>query len=82
MESLKAKDCSLIAKIVAAIIAVVASVLKWVGVLPATVTEWDIAKCAFTVEGIFLTVDVNLIMEKIRDKPVPSTGVTTGVTSL
>lgn len=63
---MKAKSASLIAKVVAGSIMVVGAVLKWVHILDCTISE--LAIVAFTVAGLFGTVDINLMFEKIWGK--------------
>jgi uncharacterized membrane protein len=63
----KARDASLWAKIAAGVILLVGSVLKWVGVFTeCTINELCIV--AFTLAGLFGTVDINLMFEKIWGK--------------
>ena len=62
-KGLKAKDASLWGKIIGAGIAVVGHILKWTGVLP-NATSGEICACAFTVMGIFGTVDLNILADK------------------
>jgi uncharacterized membrane protein len=63
---LKAKNASLVAKIVAGVIVVAGAVLKWLHIFDCTVNELSVV--AFTVAGLFGTVDVNLMFEKIWGK--------------
>jgi hypothetical protein len=64
---LKAKNVSLVAKIVAGVIFVTGAVLKWLHILDCTISELSVV--AFTVAGLFGTVDINLMFEKIWGKP-------------
>ena len=60
---IKAKDASLIAKILAGVIMVCGAILKWTGVFKnCDISELSIV--AFTVMGLFGTVDINLMIEK------------------
>lgn len=64
---LKAKSASLWAKIIAGIIMITGAGLKWCGVFTeCTINE--ICIVAFTVAGLFGTVDINLMFEKIWGK--------------
>jgi uncharacterized membrane protein len=63
---LKAKNASLIAKIVAGVIVIGGAVLKWLHVFDCSINE--IATVAFTIAGLFGTVDINLMLEKIWGK--------------
>jgi hypothetical protein len=62
----KAKDASLAAKIIASVIFVTGAVFKWLHVLDCTISE--LSAVAFTVAGLFGTVDINLMFEKIWGK--------------
>ena len=62
----KAKDASLIAKILAGLIIVSGATLKWLHILDCTISE--LSAVAFTVAGLFGTVDINLMFEKIWGK--------------
>jgi hypothetical protein len=62
----KAKDASLAAKIVAGVIVIVGATLKWLHIFDCTVNELSVV--AFTVAGLFGTVDINLMFEKIWGK--------------
>lgn len=64
---LKAKSASLWAKIISGVILITGAVLKWCGVFTeCTINELCIV--AFTVAGLFGTVDINLMFEKIWGK--------------
>lgn len=60
----KAKDASLFAKILAGIIVVVGAVLKWTGVFSNCDIN-ELCVVGFTVMGLFGTVDINLMLEKV-----------------
>ena len=62
----KAKDASLAAKIIASVIFLTGAVLKWLHILDCTISELSVV--AFTVAGLFGTVDINLMFEKIWGK--------------
>lgn len=62
---MKAKDASLIAKIVASTILVVAHVLMWVGMLQGADSK-SILTCSLGILCIFGTIDINLMLEKFR----------------
>ena len=62
-KELKAKTCSLIAKIVGAAIVLVGAVLKWLGIFTACEIN-ELCVVGFTVMGVFGTVDLNLLAEK------------------
>lgn len=65
--NVKAKDASLVAKVIAGVIVVVGAVLKWLGVF----SRCDIGELSvvgFTVMGLFGTVDINLMLEKAFGK--------------
>jgi uncharacterized membrane protein len=62
---MKAKDASLIAKIVAGVILLVGAVLKWLGIF----TNCEISELcmvAGTLAGLFITVDTNIALDKFR----------------
>lgn len=63
---MKAKDASLWAKIAAAAIMILGSTAVGLGWLKMTV--WDIAGVAFTVMGIFGTIDINIALDKVFGK--------------
>lgn len=64
---LKAKSVSLIAKIIAGVILIVGAILKWLNIF-SDCTITDLCVVAFTIAGLFGTVDVNLMFEKIWGK--------------
>ena len=66
---LKAKDCSLFAKILAGIIVVAGSILKWTGIFPNCEVS-ELCMVSFTVMGLFGTVDINLMLEKFSKRGV------------
>lgn len=66
-KGLKAKDCSLWAKIVGALIIVGGHILKWVGLLPQA-TSQEICVCGFSVMAVFSTVDLNILVDKFTKK--------------
>jgi hypothetical protein len=69
MGNIKAKDASLAAKIIGTVIIIGGALLKWTGVFPnCTITE--ICIVGFSVMGMFGTVDVNIMLEKIFNKTV------------
>lgn len=64
---LKAKDASLIAKITAGLIVFVGAILKWTGIFKfCTISE--LCLVGITIMGLFGTVDINLMFEKIWGK--------------
>ena len=60
---MKARDWSLVAKIIAMLVLIIAHFLLWVGKLPHA-TSYEIIICSLTILGIFGTIDLNLIIEK------------------
>jgi hypothetical protein len=64
VEIMKARDGSLLAKYAAGAMLVVGTALVGVGLLPG-LTVKDLAIAAFALAGIFGTVDLNLLLEKI-----------------
>lgn len=64
---MKAKDASLAAKILAAAVLVGAHVLMWMGVLKGADSK-SICLCAFSIMGVFGTIDLNLVIEKFTGK--------------
>lgn len=60
---MKAKDASLVAKIVASTILVVAHILMWVGILKGADSK-SIFTCSLGILCIFGTIDINLMLEK------------------
>ena len=63
-KELKAKDVSLWAKIAGAVILVVGAILKWAGVFENADIK-EIAIVAYGIMGLFGTVDINLLFEKM-----------------
>jgi len=64
---MKAKDFSLVSKMLAVFILIVGHALMWLGILTnATTTE--ICACAFSVMGVFGTVDINLALDKFTGR--------------
>ena len=67
MQEVKAKDVSLLAKIIAGVIVVVGAVLKWLGIFSdCNINELCIV--GFTVMGLFGTVDLNIALDKFAGK--------------
>lgn len=64
---LKAKDASLWAKIGAVVILLIGTALIGLKVFTG-ITVWDVITVAVTVAGIFGTVDLNLMLEKITGR--------------
>jgi hypothetical protein len=64
---IKARDASLWAKIGSVAMVVVGTALVGLRVLPG-ITTWDVISAALAVAGIFGTVDINLMLEKIFGK--------------
>ena len=64
---MKARDCSLLSKIVAAIILIAGHALMWLGRLP-NANSVQICACAFSVMGVFGTVDLNLVIDKFTQR--------------
>jgi len=67
MGNIKAKDASLAAKIIGVIIILGGSVLKWTGIFKDCNIQ-DICLVGFAVMGMFGTVDINIMLEKIFNK--------------
>lgn len=65
--AIKAKAASLWAKIGSVALIVIGTVLVGLRVLPG-ITTWDVITAALAVAGIFGTVDINLMLEKIFGK--------------
>jgi hypothetical protein len=63
-KELKAKNVSLWAKILGGIILLVASVLKWLNIMP-NATIQEIAIVSYGIMGLFSTVDINIMLEKV-----------------
>lgn len=66
-KDLKAKDCSLWAKITGAVIIVAGHIIKWLGFLPESSSR-EICICGFSVMAIFGTVDLNILIDKFTKK--------------
>lgn len=67
MNEVKAKDVSLIAKIVAGVIVIAGAVLKWLNIFSnCNINELCIV--GFTVMGLFGTVDLNIALDKFTGK--------------
>ena len=64
---MKARDASLWAKIGSVAMVVVGTVLVGLRVLPG-LTTWDVISAALAVAGIFGTVDINLMLEKLTGR--------------
>ena len=64
---MKAKDCSLISKILAVIVLIAGHMLMWTGVLK-NANSMQICACAFSVMGVFGTVDLNLVIDKFTQR--------------
>ena len=64
---MKAKDLSLVSKIIAVLICVSAHVLMWMGKLP-NASSYEICVCSFCVMGFFGTVDINLVIDKFTKR--------------
>lgn len=62
-KELKAKTCSLIAKIVGALIVLVGAILKWLNIFSNCEIN-ELCVVGFTIMGVFGTVDLNLLAEK------------------
>lgn len=77
---MKAKDASLLGKIVGVLVILAGAVLKWLGVFQADIKEIVLVGCACTIP--FLTVDLNLIFEKVFGKGVVVTQVGPTTTAL
>lgn len=64
---MKARDCSLLSKIVAAVILITGHALMWLGKLP-NANSVQICACAFSVMGVFGTIDLNLVIDKFTQR--------------
>jgi len=64
---IKAKTASLWAKIVSVALIIIGTALVGLRVLPG-LTTWDVISAALAVAGIFGTVDLNLMLEKITGR--------------
>ena len=66
-KDLKAKDCSLWAKITGAVIIVAGHIIKWLGFLPEASSR-EICNCSISVMAIFGTEDLNILIDKFTKK--------------
>jgi hypothetical protein len=65
---LKARDMSLVGKIIGVFVILIGSVLAWLGFLE-NAKIIDVVMVGFSIAGLFGTVDINLMLEKItRDR--------------
>lgn len=64
---IKAKDASLWSKIGSVALIIIGTALVGLRVLPG-ITTWDVISAALAVAGIFGTVDINLMLEKITGR--------------
>jgi hypothetical protein len=62
-KELKAKTCSLIAKIVSGAVVLVGAILKWLNIFSNCEIN-ELCVVGFTIMGVFGTVDLNLLAEK------------------
>ena len=69
MKEVKAKTVSLIAKIVAGVILISGSVLKWVGILTACDSN-ERCTVSLTLMRLFGTGDLNIELDKLKKKDV------------
>lgn len=60
---MKARDFSLVSKIVAAVVLIAGHALLWIGKLPNADSK-GICACAFSIMGVFGTIDLNLVFDK------------------
>lgn len=67
MSELKAKKVSLFAKIIAGIVLIICSILKWLNIFPNCDIS-EICKVCFTILGLFGTVDLNIALDKFTKK--------------
>ena len=67
--NIKAKDASLLAKIIGCIIILGGACLKWTGVFVSCSIQ-DVCLVGFCVMGMFGTVDINIMLDKIFNKTV------------
>lgn len=63
MKEVKAKNVSLIAKIVAGAVVLVGAVLKWLGIFSDCNIN-ELCTVGFTLMGLFGTVDLNIALDK------------------
>lgn len=64
---MKAKDCSLLSKILAVAVLIAGHVLMWLGKMP-NANSMQICACAFSIMGVFGTVDINLVIDKFMQR--------------
>ena len=64
---MKAKNASLAAKIVAGVVLIAGHALLWIGKLPNADSK-SICACAFSIMGIFGTIDLNLVFDKFTSQ--------------
>lgn len=64
---MKAKDASLIAKIVAGVILLAGAVLKWLGIFVNCEIK-ELCTVAGTLAALFVTVDTNIALDKFTKK--------------
>ena len=69
MDKIKAKDASLVAKIIGVVIILGGSALKWTGIF-ADCSIQEVCLVGFCVMGMFGTVDINIMLDKIFNKTV------------
>jgi uncharacterized membrane protein len=69
MGNVKAKDVSLLAKIIGVVIILGGSILKWTGIF-ADCNIQEVCLVGFAVMGMFGTVDINIMLDKIFKKTV------------
>lgn len=65
--TISAKSLSLCAKVLAVCFLIAGHILKWTGFLP-DASSSDICICAFSIMGIFGTVDINILADKFARK--------------
>lgn len=66
-KELGAKDVSLMAKTLAVFVVLAGHIMKWTGLL-VDASSSEICACAFTIMGIFGTVDINILADKFSSK--------------
>ena len=64
---MKAKNYSMISKIVALIILVGGHILHWFNIFPNADSK-QICACAFSVMGVFGTIDINMALDKFTGR--------------
>lgn len=64
---IKAKTVSLISKILAGVIVITGGILKWLGVFSNCEIQ-ELCVVAFTLMGLFGTVDLNIALDKFTKK--------------